>query len=308
MPEKLTPEAEERIRSLCCNISVAHNLDEEIQRELFSHMEDKLLGYLSGEEKVTEEDAMILVREHLGNPAVIQGLFEEAHGMETRAGLFRRIGAVTVASLASAGVVELILLFIGIISDNNIRGAAAQYAIAWGHLLLPIFLLWGVLLFWRQTVSNVGKTWFYQLNPYLFSGIMVSLMFILVFIRYKFSFLPSPPMDRLEWLQVLRIVSNDFWPMVTPIFLQSMLWLWWFDSTPRKFREMLIGALAWVVYSDFNLMFGGIFGASYSSSGPFLLFSTACALAIFACAALGVYIVLSRLSMLRNKVLDAVSR
>ena len=93
MDTDISPETTERIRALCRRISVAHDLDDEIQRELFSHMEDKLHGYLSGGEKVTEEDALILVREHFGKPEVVRGLFREVHAPETHLSLLRTTGA-----------------------------------------------------------------------------------------------------------------------------------------------------------------------------------------------------------------------
>ena len=79
MDKKLSPETAERIRELCRKISVAHNLDEDIQRELCAHMEDKLLGYLSGAEKLTGEDAFILVREHFGNTENLKRLLRQVH-------------------------------------------------------------------------------------------------------------------------------------------------------------------------------------------------------------------------------------
>ena len=53
MPDNLSPETSEKLRALCRKISIANNIDEEIREELYSHMEDKFLGYLSGEEKIT---------------------------------------------------------------------------------------------------------------------------------------------------------------------------------------------------------------------------------------------------------------
>jgi hypothetical protein len=79
MSENLSSEITKRIRSLCGRISVANSLDEEIQEELYSHLEEKILAYLSGREKVTEEDAFILVREHFGDPENLKGLLKKVH-------------------------------------------------------------------------------------------------------------------------------------------------------------------------------------------------------------------------------------
>ena len=126
MPEYISPETVERIRALCRQISVAHNLDDEIQRELFSHMEDKLLGYLSGEEKVTEEDAFILMREHFGKPEVIKSMLNETHGMQATVSLMRRLGAIAVASLAVGCVIQLFQMVYGMVILSESGGGKTR--------------------------------------------------------------------------------------------------------------------------------------------------------------------------------------
>ena len=68
MSVNISPETEDKISALCKKISVAHNLDEEIQKELRCHREDRLTGYLSGNEQLSEDDAFILVEKHFGDP------------------------------------------------------------------------------------------------------------------------------------------------------------------------------------------------------------------------------------------------
>ena len=58
-----------KLKAICREISITQSLDAEIQKELYGHMEDKLLAYVNGEEAITEDDALILVREHFGKPA-----------------------------------------------------------------------------------------------------------------------------------------------------------------------------------------------------------------------------------------------
>ena len=80
MPEtNISAETQESIQKFCLKISIAYDLDEEIQEELSSHIEDKLLMYLNGELKLSEQDALVLVREHFGKPEHIRSLLEEVH-------------------------------------------------------------------------------------------------------------------------------------------------------------------------------------------------------------------------------------
>ena len=70
-------------------------------------MEDKLTGYLDGSEKVSEEDAFILVREHFGDPANIKNLYQEVEDVETNGRLARKIGALIALSLCIGMVYSL---------------------------------------------------------------------------------------------------------------------------------------------------------------------------------------------------------
>lgn len=88
MPEEtISTEGQESILAFCRKISVTYDLDEEIQEELYGHIEDKLLGYLSGEEKLTEGDAFVLVCEHFGDSDSIRELLNEVHCIEPKRSL-----------------------------------------------------------------------------------------------------------------------------------------------------------------------------------------------------------------------------
>jgi len=67
MADKLSSETTQRIEQLVQEIAGSHKLNDELCRELQGHIEDKLLGYMRGEETVTEADAFVLAREHFGD-------------------------------------------------------------------------------------------------------------------------------------------------------------------------------------------------------------------------------------------------
>ena len=106
MADELGSETRADMRSLCKKISVAHKLDAEIQEELYAHMEDKLIAYLDGEERIAEKDAFILVREHFGKASVVKGLMQDAHACVS---LARRLGAALVVTIG-VSVVGLCLV------------------------------------------------------------------------------------------------------------------------------------------------------------------------------------------------------
>jgi len=67
MAEHLSPSVQAQIRELAEEIAGAEALSEELRQELAGHIEDKLLGYMRGEETVSEADAFLLAREHFGD-------------------------------------------------------------------------------------------------------------------------------------------------------------------------------------------------------------------------------------------------
>ena len=62
MSDTIAEPIREKLEGLCRTISVARELDGEIRRELYAHMEDKFLAYVRGEIPLSDEDAFILVR------------------------------------------------------------------------------------------------------------------------------------------------------------------------------------------------------------------------------------------------------
>ncbi len=103
MPSPLLPETLEQIQQIAGHIQVANQLDPEIQAELRGHMEDKVAAYLSGQEQVTEGDALLLARVHFGDPAIIKSLFQGVHHREYSVSLARRLAAAFVASTRLLG-------------------------------------------------------------------------------------------------------------------------------------------------------------------------------------------------------------
>ena len=106
---------------------MAHDLDAEIQEELYGHMQDKLIAYLDGEEALAEADAFILVREHFGNPSAVKGLLQDVHAYEAD---------VTRNETMMLKTVAAILVFIGLAAFvPTIHGAISLFCVV--HLVPP---------------------------------------------------------------------------------------------------------------------------------------------------------------------------
>ena len=79
MPEPLTPETSRKLDDAARALSRKHRLDKSAFGELLARMESKLRSYLSGSEKLTEEDAFVLVREHFGDAENLRKLLRKVH-------------------------------------------------------------------------------------------------------------------------------------------------------------------------------------------------------------------------------------
>ena len=175
MVESLNAETQEQMQVLCRKISVAHDLDPEIQEELYGHMEDKLLAYLNGEELVTEDDAFILVREHFGDPAVLKGLLQDVHAYEVHVSLARRLAAAAIVTTATM-VSSLFLMRLVFLLWEDTRGMdsfQACFAVAGAaNVVVPWLLLW----LWQRRLDAGHKPWFLRWRPLLLVSILIILI------------------------------------------------------------------------------------------------------------------------------------
>ena len=67
MPDNLNEVTRAKIRELCVEMAAENALDPDACDEICRQLEDKLTGYVSGEVRPTEEDALVLARAHFGN-------------------------------------------------------------------------------------------------------------------------------------------------------------------------------------------------------------------------------------------------
>jgi hypothetical protein len=66
MPDEISPGARKKLDVLCDKLGIADG-EPDVRAEILGHLEEKLSGYLSGEEKLTEDDALLLVERHFGD-------------------------------------------------------------------------------------------------------------------------------------------------------------------------------------------------------------------------------------------------
>lgn len=111
MDNTLSPEMQQQIRAYCDQVCAMNGLDH-VREELQDHFEDKMLAYLSCSEKLQEQDAFLLVREHFGDAAALKSMFQTVHVRETGVTLGRRLAAVAAATLALTLVMRVVYVLV----------------------------------------------------------------------------------------------------------------------------------------------------------------------------------------------------
>ncbi len=259
MVESLKPKTQEQMRALCKKIYVAHDLDPEIQDELYGHMGDKLLAYLNGEEPVTEDDAYILVREHFGDPAVLKGLLQDVHAHEVHVSLARRLTAVFALSTGLFIVKNMLL---GLMSAWSIvisksTGSSAVYdatrnftSFFFGPIC--VVFIWIVLRRWQRRLESGGRVWFVRWHPLSMAALAILFLITLkigplVGVQQEVFDTWTAPMPTILPPQFLYWISlGMMW--LLPVLL-CVAWLWWCDRPPRKDLMLTCGLLAWFVFA-----------------------------------------------------------
>jgi len=232
--DKLSGETQKKIIELCRKISVSHNLDDEIREELFTHMEDKLLGYVNGDVALTEEDAFILVREHFGDAAVIRTLYREIEEMEVQVSFARRIGAALAASLG----IGIAVMALGMILRN------IPYFLGIPYLFLVLLIsgcIWGTFIFWQKQIDKGLKPWFLKVKPVTFFSIIIALILIRHFMYYLST----------SGIINMSIIREDFFQIesgLPTLFFYGLAWLWWCDTPARRIITITSAFLCWFSY------------------------------------------------------------
>lgn len=277
MPKGGETAVRERMRALCQKITVAYDLDPEIQEELYGHMEDRLLGYMSGEDKLTEEDAYILVREHFGDPAALKGLLHEVHDASVRTTLARRLTAALVATVAVTALVSLAtnaaVLGWGLWAAQNGAADTIWPVRFWSGAVSAFVatgMLWYVLARWQRQLAQGRKPWFVRWPGHwmwMASGAALVPHQVIPFVHVLVE-PTSPPLPGMN----PGIVAAFVLATNAVLLAQPCAWLWWSDRPPRARQGLAWTAFAWVSLLCYQHLFPRLMPAvvvgTTAPSGP----------------------------------------
>lgn len=176
MADTPEPVAVAKIRGLCGELAARHGLDDQTCDELCGHLEDKLLAYLDGSCRVSEDDALLLVRAHFGEADAIA---QKLGGGPVAGGVVKRqlhsaALATAVVSLvlfpacalvimcAVSGVVRGIVAtaigvaFLAFVELGLYLAARADPRSPWQRLVAALALIAPLFVFWRFLAYGVS--------------------------------------------------------------------------------------------------------------------------------------------------------
>ncbi len=160
MNTPLNDDTQQEARDLARKITVAHDLDPEIQEELYGHIEDKLLAYKSGEERVSDEDAFILVREHFGDVKVLKNMFQDTHVVAVQETMLRRLLVAVITTLAcvqlAAWPAYVADVFVHWPNTMPYSSYYFRIAVTGVALLTP----WLLFVRWKRRMELGERVWF----------------------------------------------------------------------------------------------------------------------------------------------------
>ena len=274
MADRLNSKTTAAIETLCKKISVAYELDAEIQEELRGHVEDKLLGYLDGEETLSEDDAFILVREHFGDPAKVKSLLREVHTYESHASVARYIAAALIVTTAMGIIGHYATAAIHAVWPvPNVTFTVTRPVFA----VLALLVSWTLLRHWERRLHAGATPWFLTWRPMQFAA-SIALLTALSLNAYT---LPILVLLNGALLEIPSSSINLYSYMLIAVqVLHCMLWLWWCDRPPRNIRTICTAAGVWAIWTLFSSTMSDIGNAS---SWIRLYFTEELAAVMFAC-------------------------
>jgi hypothetical protein len=248
MHRQLPAPIEEKLRGLCRKIFVGENLDEEVQAELYGHLEDKYLAYMQGEEQITEDDAFILLREHFGDPKVVRGMLCDVHRQEADCSLARKFAALLVLGAIVSGIGRLVTLSLAF---SPFPVLEHRYSTLFGFVLMVFYIAVyvHVLRGWRKRMDQGETLWFQSMRPRLLCyTVLVAYLISQAFPALGFVPELSEPVSfsPVSWY-IVGAVSYLLGTCIVCVIL------WWFDLRSGKERLFLLASMLFLTTSVASL-------------------------------------------------------
>jgi hypothetical protein len=253
MDEELSQETTGRIKAFCKSIQVAEGIDQWICGELSAHMEDKLRAYLDGREKLSEQDALLLVEHHFGDRAIVRDLLQIVHVGVPSTSIVRRLSAIICLASAAFVLGRLIQssLEFGLLFSLGQGGfwrffesrPAMYVLVRYMTLFLPALTstaaLWLIVRTSQRRLKANGGPYFLRWSTWKLAGASIVLFIVAELARA--APVLSWPADDVYYHSSLQVYG---WAFL--LLLNVAIWSWWFSDDVHGFSySAVIGVVGW---------------------------------------------------------------
>jgi hypothetical protein len=180
MPESMKSDVTEQLNRICLGYARRHRLNDDDRQEVFDHLEDAVEGYLTGQTRVTPDDALLIARARLGD---VKGIVAQLRPEQTDNA--RKLARVGVA--IGTGFLTVIVLPLAMLLFDPPTGSSTEVLRAL-MLLTLCFLLTEAGVFLTARVDMKSR---WQRGVSLALVLPAILIFCLMLISTQVRILPT---------------------------------------------------------------------------------------------------------------------
>ncbi len=272
MDKQLNSDTIAALRDLARELGELRGLDEDASEELYGHLEDKTIGYMSGEEGLSEADAVLLTRAHFGERVPVEENVPHANGNPRRVTLLHRVLMVAgvtfiFGSLLQRLAMNLIWMILSFDPPQSIVYGSIIMVYS-GATTWCLALAAGLTLRHWERYGQVGSIFRFEPSKKTHLAV-VTVGSILLMLSFAALFLPFPRISTSTQAVSSALAGGIAWLYIVSRVAWPILWIWWFDRRSGRMKNFAFGALAWA-----GFQFGFRMVASIATGTISLTFST----------------------------------
>ncbi|MBI2434011.1 MAG: hypothetical protein HYV26_14200 [Candidatus Hydrogenedentes bacterium] len=241
MAEQLDDTTQARINELVNELIGTRRSNEAMRKEIRGHVEDKVLAYIHGEERLTQADALLLAREHFGSSESIAALLSTVDAEAATVFPVRHLLSFVITVFLTGGVVAVLTLPLVILPAwGNMTTALIGAGVLW--------LVYRLLARWRRLTISGEMLWF-QRWPLPLLVCLFTLLLMGHFLTETATVSVSAHIA--QSLQIIQPSSVMYWTLffltlivaLGTLVASAVLALWWCNvhSGDRRLRRRVLG-------------------------------------------------------------------
>ena len=241
MDNSISPETEKHIRTLCDDIATAESLTDDLHDELYTHIEDKILGYMSGEETLSEADAFILAREHFGDRLTMRDQLEKINPLSTPSSFLRRCTIPAILYVGLSILFQCLFFLLHTLSPFLLMQTLQLPSTEIVYIAVYLWIHYKLIKRWKEKERNGEVTWYRTWSTVKLYTLILALIVIGQWMEISIGIyhLSNPGTFQSETVSILYWYIFSVLAYVMTIGT-VLLWLLWFD-VPQKPKWNILG-------------------------------------------------------------------